>query len=168
MVNTSMTYIFPGSFDPFTKGHFELVKRISKFGNVVILLSSNSSKKNMFSVHQRKHIIELSIADLENVSVDVLKENVPTVTYAKMHNGILVRGLRSSIDFQYEQNIDWVNKNIENKVETLYIMSNPNDVVFSSSNVRELVKLNLNISKFLCNEKAEEYINSIYHHMIAG
>jgi pantetheine-phosphate adenylyltransferase len=85
-----------------------------------------------------------------------------------MHNGILVRGLRSSIDFQYEQNIDWVNKNIENKVETLYIMSNPNDVVFSSSNVRELIKLNLNISKFLCNEKAEEYINSIYHHMIAG
>jgi hypothetical protein len=47
-------------------------------------------------------------------------------------------------------------------------MSNPNDVVFSSSNVRELVKLNLNISKFLCNEKVEEYINSICHHMIAG
>ena len=148
-----MLYVLAGSFDPFTLGHKDIVYRFSRLGEVIILISNNPDKKYLFDLETRKKIISLTCPD---VRIEVLKSNISTVSYVKSINGTLIRGLRNNTDFDYEQNMFLVNQTI-NDVETVYVMSNPIYLHCKSSNVRELLRLNLDVSVYL-DEKVIDFL----------
>jgi pantetheine-phosphate adenylyltransferase len=151
-----MIYVLAGSFDPFTLGHKDIVSRFSNFGEVIVLISNNPDKKYLFDLEQRKHIIELTCP---NVKIEELRSNMATISYVKSINGTLIRGLRNNTDFDYEQNMYLVNKTI-NDVETIYLMSNPKYLRCKSSNVRELLRLKLDVSEYM-DKNAINYVREI-------
>ena len=152
-----MVYVLTGSFDPFTFGHKDIVDRFSSFGEVEILISTNPNKKYMFSLEQRKKIISLSFSTCPKITI--LNPCDSVASYVKRINGILIRGLRNNTDFEYEQNMYWVNNKI-NDVETIFVMSKLEKMICSSSNVRELLKLDLDVSTYL-DKNAIDYIKGI-------
>lgn len=151
-----MLYVLAGSFDPFTLGHKDIVYRFSRLGEVIVLISNNPDKKYLFDLEQRKHIIELTCP---NVKIEELRSNMATISYVKSINGTLIRGLRNNTDFDYEQNMYLVNKTI-NDVETIYLMSNPKYLRCKSSNVRELLRLKLDVSDYM-DKNAINYVRKI-------
>jgi len=132
--------LFPGSFDPITLGHIEIVKRGSKlFDKVVVAIGVNSKKKYFFSLEERLRMLRECFADIENVEVG--SYNGLTVDFAR-ENGIqfLLRGLRNASDLNYEQPIAIINAHMYPELETVYLASMPNTTHLSSSLVREVIK----------------------------
>lgn len=149
--------IFPGSFDPFTKGHEDIVRRfLPQFDTVIIALGVNSKKKYMFDTNSRiAHIQSLFATDL-NVVVESYEGL--TIDFCKRKKaGYLLRGLRNTGDFEFEKAIAHMNADISNatgdSVETLFLMTDKNLSAISSSIVREIKKNNGNITQFVTNEE---------------
>lgn len=132
--------VFAGSFDPFTLGHLDIVRRASElFDALWILVAKNESKKNMFDVETRMSMIELSVSNLSNVKVDCF--NGLTVDFMQSVGArYLVRGVRGSVDLDYEQAVAWNNRNLDGNAETVLLLSAPEHLSISSSVVRELLK----------------------------
>lgn len=143
------TAVFAGSFNPFTKGHFQVVNDFSyMFDTIIILVASNEEKQYAISPEGRKLLIELSLQDLNGTTgifnrtkiiVDVLPTGKTTVDYAALLNAAMIRGLRDSNDFSYERNLSLVNKTINKGVPTYYTITK--DSFISSSAVRSLIQL---------------------------
>ena len=152
-----MTFVLAGSFDPFTLGHKDIVDRFNYFGDVEILISTNPNKKYVFSIEQRVKIISLSFDTYHKITI--LNQGCSVASYVKSIDGILIRGLRNSSDFEYEQNMYWINNKISN-VETIFVMSKLEKIICSSSAVRELLKLDCDLSEYL-NKDVIDYIKSI-------
>ncbi|WP_290764145.1 pantetheine-phosphate adenylyltransferase [Fibrobacter sp. UBA4297] len=134
--------VFAGSFDPFTAGHFDLVKRAAGiFDSLIILVAQNASKKNLFDAETRKAMVEAAVSEFPNVSVAV--HGGLTVDFMKSVGAhYLVRGIRNSADLDAEQAVAWNNKVIygNGDVETVLLLSAQEHLVVSSSLVRELLK----------------------------
>lgn len=134
--------VFAGSFDPFTVGHFDLVKRAAGiFDSLIILVAQNASKKNLFDAETRKAMVEAAVSEISNVSVAV--HGGLTVDFMKAVGAhYLVRGIRNSADLDAEQAVAWNNKVIygNGDVETVLLLSAQEHLVVSSSLVRELLK----------------------------
>ena len=135
--------VFAGSFDPFTVGHLDLVKRAAcMFDSLVVLVAQNASKKNLFDAETRKAMVEAAISGISNVSVAVY--GGLTVDFMKSIGAhYLVRGIRSAADLDAEQAVAWNNKVIYGKngdVETVLLLSAQEHLVVSSTLVRELLK----------------------------
>ena len=113
--------IYPGSFDPITLGHLDIVKRISKyFDELIILVANSTSKKYLFSLEERAHLISASLSGLKNVRVD--HSSGLTVDYAKANDvEIIIRGLRAVADFEYEMSVANMNKKLYSEIETMII-----------------------------------------------
>lgn len=144
--------LFPGSFDPPTLGHLDIIKRCSNlFGHVTVLVAEHPDKKFMFSVERRVELINGMIAEFSNVSVDYYDGLV--VEYAK-HNdiAILIRGLRNSIDYSYEVELQKANKIVSNVVETVFIQANEEVSGIKSSLVKELFGYKVDISSLVTPE----------------
>lgn len=141
--------IFPGSFDPFTLGHMDIVRRASKiFDHVVIAVSSSNSKVYALGEDQRVRLIKAEIKGLTNVSV-VCNKGL-TVAVAEQNNArFLIRALRSGADFDFERSIAEANTKLNKNIETVFLISKPELSCVSSSLVREIAKNNGDLSLFV-------------------
>jgi len=138
--------ICPGSFDPITNGHLDIIKRgATIFDEVIVTIFNNQSKNPLFSVEERIDLIEQSITDLPNVKVD--SSDGLLVDYAHEQNAhAVLRGLRAVSDFEFEMQITSMNKKLEPDVETLFMMTNNQYSFLSSSIVKEVAKYKGDIS----------------------
>jgi pantetheine-phosphate adenylyltransferase len=138
----SRVAVFAGSFDPFTVGHFDLVKRAAGiFDSLIVLVAQNASKKNLFDAETRKAMVAAAVSDFPNVSVAI--HGGLTVDFMKSVGAhYLVRGIRNSADLDAEQAVAWNNKVIygDGDVETVLLLSAQEHLVVSSTLVRELLK----------------------------
>lgn len=132
--------ICPGSFDPITNGHLDIITRGAKvFDHVVVTIFNNQSKTPLFSIEERIQLIEEVVKDLPNVTVDV--SDGLLVDYANQTQAnVVLRGLRAVSDFEYEMQITSMNKKLEPNLETFFMMTNNQYSFLSSSIVKEIAK----------------------------
>lgn len=141
--------VCPGSFDPITNGHLDIIRRSSKlFDELHVVVMNNSAKKTLFTPEERVELIKEVVKDLPTVSVHM--SNHLTVDYAKSVNAIaIIRGLRAVSDFEYEFQITSMNRMLDGELETIFMMTNNNYSFLSSSIVKEVAKYNGEISKIV-------------------
>ena len=130
--------IFPGSFDPITKGHVDIIRRsLPLFDELIIAIGVNSTKKYMFTLEQRKAFITTPFAEETNIKVDTYEGL--TVDYCnKIHAKFIVRGLRNPADFEFEKTITQVNRRLS-EIETVFLLTSADTSFISSSIVREVI-----------------------------
>lgn len=143
-MSNEITAVYGGAFDCPTMGHYHIVEKANKlFGEVVVVLAKNPNKKTMFTVNERVEMLTDMFKDLPKVRVDTLSEHEYLVKYAeKIDATFLIRGIRDTIDFPYEQNIYRTNRTISNSVETIYLMPDDKFSLVSSSWVKGLIGMN--------------------------
>ena len=141
--------IYPGSFDPITNGHLDLIKRASKlFDEVIIAITQNANKSSFLSIDQRVDAVNKSITALNNARV--LSFDSLLVDFAREHNAqIIIRGLRAVSDFEYEFQLSGMNKRLNPGIETLFMTPSEEFANISSSLVREIYTLGGDISAFV-------------------
>ena len=146
------TAIFPGSFDPITVGHVDIVNRaLPIFDEVVIAIGINTQKKSLFSLEQRMEWIKKVFRNEPRVKVE--SYNGLTVNYCQQRQAkYIIRGIRSSADFEYEKTIAQLNKMMVPDIDTFLILSSPELSAISSTIVREIIIGNGDTSKFLPKE----------------
>ncbi|AUC60237.1 pantetheine-phosphate adenylyltransferase CoaD [Cyanobacterium sp. HL-69] len=135
-----MIAIYPGSFDPITLGHLDLIQRGSVlFEQIIVAVLKNPNKKPLFSLETRVKQIRLCTQDIPNVEVDTFSGL--TVEYAKLKQaGVLLRGLRVLSDFEQELQMAHINKTLANNVETVFLATNTEHSFVSSSVVKEIAR----------------------------
>ena len=147
MVNTKA--VIPGSFDPITNGHIDIIERSSdRFDELHVCVLRNTKKTGTFTVNERIEMIKASVAHLPNVHVHSF--NGLLVDFCdKIGATTIIRGLRAVSDFEYELRLTSMNKKLNSRVETLYMMSSPENSFLSSSIVKEVAQYDANISEFV-------------------
>ncbi|GAB3799904.1 pantetheine-phosphate adenylyltransferase [Virgibacillus kimchii] len=138
--------ICPGSFDPITYGHLDIIKRGSKiFDEVIVAVFKNQSKNPIFTVEERIQLIEESVKEYPNVSVDTSSGLL--IDYAESKNAqAIIRGLRAVSDFEYEMQITSMNRKLNPEIETFFMMTNNQYSFLSSSIVKEVARYHGNVS----------------------
>ena len=133
--------VYPGSFDPITNGHLDIIKRASKvFDKVIVSILVNSSKTPCFEMEERRALIERVMGDLPNVEVDCFEGLL--VNYVRKKGAhVIIKGLRAISDFEYEFQMALANTKIAPDIETLFMMTNQEYSYLSSSIVKELASL---------------------------
>ena len=141
--------LFPGSFDPFTNGHYDIVLRgLTIFDKIIVSIGHNSHKKRYFELDYMLERIHHAFSDYTNV--DVITYNELTASLAKKHHArYLLRGLRNTTDFEYENSISQVNRYLNNNLETIFLITSPKYAAISSSIIREVHKYGGNVNEFL-------------------
>ena len=144
--------IYPGTFDPVTNGHLDVIKRAIKiFDKVVVAVAASQSKKPLFSLQERVKMAKISTANLKNVEV-VGFDNL-LVDFAKSRGiNVVIRGLRAVSDFEYELQIGYANAALWDKLETVYLMPSLQNAFISSSIVRSVLSHGGDVSKLVPNE----------------
>ena len=142
------TAIFPGSFDPITLGHKDIIeKSLNIFDSVIIGIGQNSEKKYMFSAERRKQFVEETFKSINNIEVKIYDEL--TVDFCKKNNAdFIIRGLRNVSDFEFEKNIALTNRKLSG-IETVFLLTSAKNSYISSGIVRELIKNNGDYSLFI-------------------
>ena len=132
--------IYPGTFDPLTNGHLDIIERSSKlFDEIVVAIGDNPDKNPLFSVAQRAKIIKKATAHLSNITL--VKFNSLLVELSdELSSNIIIRGIRSSSDFEYESQMTYANNSLKKDLETVYFMPSLEHSFVSSSLVRTLLK----------------------------
>lgn len=134
--------VYPGSFDPITNGHLDIIRRASKlYDRLIVGVLNNMNKKPMFSAEERKELIDRVTEDIPNVTCDVFSGLL--VDFAK-NNGatVIVKGLRTVADFEYEFQMALLNKALNPEFETMFLMTDTKYSYISSSMVKEVAKYN--------------------------
>lgn len=141
--------IYPGTFDPLTLGHMDLIERASHiFDQVIVAVVVNSRKKTVFTADERMAMTRASVKNLRNVKVDAFDGLL--VDYARARNiHVLVRGLRAFSDFEYEFQMALTNRKLAPEIETLFLMPKEEFSYISSSTVREIVERGGDIGRFV-------------------
>ena len=141
--------IYPGSFDPFTNGLFDILKSGAEiFDKVIIAVSYNINKKGFLSVDERVDLIKKCVSNIPNIEVDSFEGL--TVDYAKKKDAdTLLRGLRTSFDFEYELQLSQTNNALNKDLKTVFLITKPEYNFISSSMVREVLLNNGDISQFV-------------------
>lgn len=141
--------LFPGSFDPFTKGHQDIVRRALKvFDEVVVAIGYNSAKSRYFEVEYMVDRIKTAFEANEHVSVMVYNELTADLA-KKTDASFLIRGLRNTTDFEYENSISQVNRYLNTDLETVFLITSPEYAHISSTIIREVHKYDGDISPFI-------------------
>lgn len=144
-----MKAVYPGSFDPVTNGHLDIIKRAStKVEHLVVAVLNNSAKKSTFSLEERIVLLEEATKDLENVEIDSFQGLLTDYTKKKKCTTV-IRGLRAVSDYEYELQMALVNKKLNDEIETFFMASSTKYGYLSSSIVKEIVSLGGNISCFV-------------------
>lgn len=141
--------LFPGSFDPFTKGHEDIVRRaLLLFDEVVIAIGNNSNKQRYFALELMKEKISLTFSAEARVSVKVFQGL--TADFARKEEArFIVRGLRNTTDFEYENSISQANHHVNPDLETVFLITNPGLSVITSTIVRDLHRYGASVDSFL-------------------
>ncbi len=138
MPNTHAVAVYPGSFDPITLGHCDIIRRIQKiFGNVTVLVSQSTRKNYLFTAEERKQLAQDALKDIPNVKVDI--HDGLTIDYVRANKAqCIVRGLRAVSDFEYEFVMANMNKKLNPDIETLIVFASPEYYYISSNTVKEV------------------------------
>ena len=141
--------IFPGSFDPITSGHENVILKASELvETLIVAIGKNSTKKHLFSIEKREEWVKKTFNKSSNIIVK--KYNGLTIDFAKKENASFIfRGLRSSLDFEYEKQIADVNYIMNSEIQTVFLLADKKYGMISSSIVREIIKNNGDASKLL-------------------
>jgi pantetheine-phosphate adenylyltransferase len=146
--------VYPGTFDPITYGHIDVIKRALKIVDKLFVgVSYGYSKNCLFSHEERVLIIKNALFKDLNFKKNIIKilpfNTLTTTLCSKNKATIMFRGLRAVSDFEYEFQLSGMNRQLDNKIETVFLMSDPNNQVISSELVKEIAKLNRKISNFV-------------------
>lgn len=141
--------VFPGSFDPITVGHESIIKRACQvFDKIIVAIGENAEKKSYFDIEKRLGWIEQVFASEPKVSVD--KYTGLTVEYCKKVNAtFILRGLRTSADFEFERSIGQMNKKLHPEIETVFLLTAPEHTAINSSIVRDILRHGGDASQFV-------------------
>ncbi len=143
--------IFPGSFDPITKGHEALVIRaLNLFDEIIIAIGTNSNKKYMFSLEERIAFIEATFKNEPTIKVETY-EGLTTDYCEKKEAKFMLRGLRTSADFEFERAIGQINSEMKPEIETVFLITSAELSAISSSIIRDILKNKGDASQFLPN-----------------
>ncbi len=150
------TAIYPGSFDPVTNGHLDIIKRSSAiFDKLIVAVSVNRSKTPLFTVQERIELIQRVTKDIQNI--EVVTFDGLLADYAKQREAsVIVKGLRAVTDFEYEFQMALMNKNLNPETETLFMATSQNYSFLSSSVVKEIGALGGNLEGLVPNEIMNE------------
>jgi len=131
--------LYPGTFDPITNGHLDIIERAGKiFDGVIVAVAESSAKKPMFSLQKRKKLIELATVHCKNIKI-VSFDNLLVDLAKEVDTNIIVRGLRAVSDFEYELQMGYANASLDPNIETIYLMPNLPNAFISSSVVRTIL-----------------------------
>ena len=150
----TITAIYPGTFDPITYGHIDLIKKSLKiFDKIVVAAAENINKDYLFSIDERVDIIKDSLfkdLKLSRKKILVIPFNTLTINLCKKYKAnVIIRGLRAVSDFEYEFQLAGMNKKLNEKIETIFMMSDLENQIISSKFVKEIAKLDGKIDKFV-------------------
>lgn len=149
------TAVYPGSFDPVTNGHIDIIRRASKmFDHLIIAVLKNNTKTPLFTIEERVRMIREVTEDIQNVEVEGF--DGLTIEYCRMKNAqFMVRGLRAVTDFEYELQIAQTNRVVAPDIDTIFLTTNLKYSYLSSSIVKEIASYNGDISFFVDSRVAE-------------
>lgn len=134
--------LYPGTFDPITNGHFDIIERgLKLFDEVIVAVADSRDKRPMFTLQQRVEMAQLAVADLERVRV-VGFDNLTVELAKSLDATVLIRGLRAVSDFEFELQLGYLNNSLDDTIETVYLMPKLKHAFISSSIVRNLLKFN--------------------------
>ncbi|MCX6148412.1 MAG: pantetheine-phosphate adenylyltransferase [Candidatus Kapabacteria bacterium] len=141
--------IYPGTFDPITNGHIDVIERATKiFDKVIVVIAVNSKKVNLFSEKERLEMVKSSLSNYSNVSVDLITGLL--VEYAALNNAsAIIRGVRSVTDFEYEMQIALMNRKMQPEIQTVFMMPNEKYTYLNSSIIREISRYGQDTSEFV-------------------
>lgn len=130
--------VYPGSFDPVTLGHLDIIRRAAKqFDKLIVAVLNNTSKNPLFSVDERKKLLAEVTRDMPNIEIDSFRDLL--VRYMKSRDAdVIIRGIRSVTDFEFELQLASTNHHLDNEIETIFMMTNPKYSYLSSSIVKEI------------------------------
>lgn len=141
--------IYPGSFDPVTNGHIDIIKRSAKLvDTLIVAILENSSKKALFSVEERIQLLEKSCKDIENLKIESFSGLLVDFAKEKEAN-LIIRGLRALTDFEYELQMAQMNKHLHSEIETIFLVTNVRYSFLSSSAIKEVAQFGGDVSDFV-------------------
>ena len=141
--------VFPGSFDPITRGHENIVRRsVGLFDEIILAIGQNTTKQSMFPLEKRKHWLEATFSDLQNVKIAVF-EGLTVDFCREVGAKFLLRGLRNGGDFEYERTIAHMNKALYPDLETVLMFTDPQFASVHSTVIREIVRNKGDVSQFI-------------------
>lgn len=147
--NMKRIAVFPGSFDPITCGHESVIRRAAPlFDKIIVAIGVNAEKKGYFDLETRLDMIAATFQDIDKIVVDTYSGL--TVNYCKEQDAnFLLRGLRTSADFEFERSIGQVNKQLDKDVETIFMLTQPEHTSLNSSIVRDILRHKGDVAKFV-------------------
>ena len=145
--------LYPGTFDPITYGHIDLIKKALKIGDTIIIaISENSNKNYLFSIEERISLVKKALFNDLKMNKNKLKvvsfNSLTTDLCLKMKSNIILRGLRAVSDFEYEFQLAGMNRKLNNSIETMFLMSDVENQIISSRFVKEIIELGGDVKKF--------------------
>ena len=145
----SRSAIYPGSFDPVTYGHLDLIKRATDiFDDVIVAVAENTQKNTLFSIEERVEMVRESTGDISKVRVESFKGLI--IDYAHNNNAnVLIRGVRMFSDFEYELQMALTNRRLDESIETVFLMPSEGRSFASSTVIKEIVSLGADVSSFV-------------------
>ncbi len=145
----SRSAIYPGSFDPVTYGHLDLIKRATDvFDDVIVAVAENTQKDTLFSIEERVEMVKGSTGDIRKVRVESFKGLI--IDYARSHNvNVLIRGVRMFSDFEYELQMALTNRRLDETIETVFLMPSEGHSFISSTLIKEGISLGADVSSFV-------------------
>jgi len=143
------TAIYPGSFDPLTNGHLDVLQRAAKlFDRVVVAIAKNESKNPLFTLNERLALMQPAISRMPNVEAEIF-EGLLVEYAARQKAQVIVRGLRAVSDFEFEFQLALMNRNLDEKIETIFMMPKDTYTFISSRIVKEIARLGGDVSPFV-------------------
>ena len=145
--------IYPGTFDPITYGHIDVIKKALKIvDNIIVAISNGNQKNYLFTAEERIEIVKQALfkdLKLNNKKIMVISFNSLTTDLCKKYkSNIILRGLRAVSDFEYEFQLAGMNRKLNNNIETIFLMSDVNNQIISSRLIKEIIELKGDIKKF--------------------
>ncbi|WP_339208890.1 pantetheine-phosphate adenylyltransferase [Paenibacillus sp. FSL K6-3182] len=132
--------VYPGTFDPVTYGHLDIIRRSAKqFDRLIVAVLNNSSKNPLFSVEERKALLTEVTRDIPNVEIDSFRDLLVRFMKTRQAN-VIIRGIRSVTDFEYELQLASTNHLLDDEIDTMFMMTNPKYSYLSSSIVKEIAQ----------------------------
>lgn len=158
--------VYPGTFDPITNGHIDVIERASKiFDRIIVVIAINSKKVNLFTKEERLDMVEKVLSIYNNVSVDLISGLL--VDYAAQNNAsAIIRGVRSVTDFEYEMQIALMNRKMQPEIQTVFMMPNEKYTYLNSSIIREISRYGQDTRDFVpdyVSTKLKEKFNNFHN-----